>query len=138
MEDFQSCTDSNHFIHLPVIGAVFTWENGRRGRRLTERKLNRCTCNQLWLDMCSSIYDCTLLRTRSDHHPILLEFEASQNKFVSQFKFQKMWTLHADCRNVVASILNSNVVGCPMFIRKKKLQILKARLRTWNIEVLVT
>jgi len=135
MQDFQKWTDSNHFIHLPTTGAEFTWQNGRSGRRFTERRLDRCICNQSWLDMCSSISVSTLLRTCSDHHPILLDFEVTQSRFVSQFKFQKMWTLHEDCRNVVNLIWKLNVVGCPMFILSKKLQMLKVKLRSWNKEV---
>jgi hypothetical protein len=135
MQDFQNWTDFNHFVHLPTIGAEFTWQNDRSGRRYTERRLDRCICNQAWLDICSSISVCTLLRNGSDHHPILLEFEAAQFKFVSQFKFQKMWTLHENCRDVVASIWNQNVVGFPMYILNRKLQMLKVKLRSWNKEV---
>ena len=83
--------------------------------------------------MCTSVTCSTLLRTKSDHHPILLDFVATQNKLVTQFKFQKMWTLHADCKNIVASKWNANIVGCHMFILTKKLQMLKVNLRNWKM-----
>jgi len=83
MQDFQSWTDSNHFIHLPTTGAEFTWQNGRSGRRFTKMRLDRCICNQSWLDMCSSLSVSTLLRSCSDHHPLLFDFQATQTKFVS-------------------------------------------------------
>jgi len=46
-----------------------------------------------------------------------------------------MWALHFDRRNVVNTIWQTNVVGCPMFILNKKLQLLKAELRSWNKNV---
>ena len=46
-----------------------------------------------------------------------------------------MWTFHEDCRNVVASVWNQNVVGCPMYILSRKLLMLKVKLRSWNKEV---
>jgi hypothetical protein len=31
MSEFQKWTNSNNLLHLPTIGALFTWANGRRG-----------------------------------------------------------------------------------------------------------
>jgi len=101
IEDFQAWTSSNNLIHLPTVGANYTWS--RTGRRSIQRRLDRSICNQLWMDMCSSITCSTLLKVRSDHHPILLDFHASQHNYTSQFKFMRMWTLHEDCKNIVDS-----------------------------------
>jgi len=52
-----------------------------------------------------------------------------------QFKFLKMWTLHEDYKNVVASSWNQTFVGCPMFVLSLKLKYLKNKLKAWNKEV---
>lgn len=38
MEGFHNFSDSNQFIHLPIKGNHFTWNNGRSGRFLTGKK----------------------------------------------------------------------------------------------------
>lgn len=74
MLDFQAWTDQNNLIHLPTRGAEFTWDNKRGGRRHIKRRLDRSICNKQWLDFCSSISCSTLIKTRSDHYPLLLDF----------------------------------------------------------------
>ncbi|KAI5389607.1 hypothetical protein KIW84_075045 [Lathyrus oleraceus] len=41
MQDFFHWSDSNHYIHIPTLGNKFTWSNGRKGRQLTEKRLDR-------------------------------------------------------------------------------------------------
>jgi len=135
MEDFQNWTNNNNLIHLPTRGAAFTWRNGREGHRYTERRLDRCICNHSWIDTCNNVTSSTLIRNRSDHHPILLEFLINDHKFTSQFKFMKMWSLHDDCRSIVSNSWNTTVVGCPMLVLSRKLQILKENLKDWNKSV---
>jgi ribonuclease HI len=43
-----------------------------------------------------------------------------------------MWSLHPDCRNIIADAWNISVVGCPMFILTQKLKLVKDKLKTWN------
>lgn len=78
MLDFLNWTDSYDLIHIPTRGAFFTWDNGRSGRRHTKRRLDRSICNQTMLDSCSSISCSTLLKTTSDHYPLLLEFKTDE------------------------------------------------------------
>ncbi|GAU32780.1 hypothetical protein TSUD_152280 [Trifolium subterraneum] len=136
IDDFNDWTDSNQLIHLPTKGANFTWSNGRLGNRFTERRLDRAICSQSWLDVCSSIDCTTLVKNRSDHYPLLLEFSSHSFRFMSSFKFMKMWTMHDDCRNVISQCWNERVdVGCPMFVLNSKLKRLKTKLKIWNKEI---
>ncbi|PNY03410.1 ribonuclease H [Trifolium pratense] len=129
-------TDSIQLIHLPTRGANFTWSNGRLGNRFTERRLDRAICSQSWLDVCSSIDCTTLVKNRSDHYPLLLDFSSHSIRFMSSFKFMKMWTMHDDCRNVISHSWNERVdVGCPMFVLNSKLKRLKTKLKFWNKEI---
>jgi exonuclease III len=130
--EFQSWTDSFNLIHLHTKGAAFTWSNGRGGNRHTERRLDRVVCNQRWLDLCCVSTVNTISKIRSDHFPILLDFQLAMTSFASQFKFMKMWSLHPSCKDVISDSWNSVVVGCPMFVLSQKLKNLKAKLKVWN------
>jgi len=132
MNDFFDWSNINNFIHLPTRGVQFTWSNGRRSHKHTERKLDRAICNQHLLDVCSTLNVSTLTKHKSDHFPLLLEFETSQHSFLSQFKFMQMWIYHEDCKRVIQEAWNINIVGCPMFVLNQKLKILKQKLKIWN------
>ena len=132
MNDFFDWSDSNNFHHLPTRGVQFTWSNGRDAPRHTERRLDRVICNNAWLDLCSSLNVSTLVNHKSDHFPILLDFETSTHSFASQFKFMHMWSQHEDCKRVIQETWNINIVGCPMYILNQKLKILKQKLKIWN------
>jgi hypothetical protein len=132
MEEFQSWTDSFNLLHLPTRGAVYTWNNGRGGNRHTEKRLDRVVCNQSWLDFCNISSVPTLTKHKSDHYPLLLDFQVTTIPFASNFKFMRMWSLHPDCRNVISDSWNIVVVGCPMHILSQKLKNLKGILRSWN------
>jgi exonuclease III len=68
---------------LPTRGAEFTWNNGRGGSRYTEKRLDRAVCNQLWLDNCCVTSVSTLIKHKSDHYPLLLDFQLTSTSFVS-------------------------------------------------------
>ncbi|PNX99831.1 ribonuclease H, partial [Trifolium pratense] len=131
MDEFQAWTDSFQLFHLPTRGAEFTWNNGRGGSRHTEKRLDRAVCNQAWLDLgCVSVT--TLTKHKSDHSPLLLEYQLTTTSFASHFKFMRMWSLHPDCRNIILNCWNTVIVGCPMFILSQKLKLLKNKLKIWN------
>lgn len=116
MNEFPDWFDTNNFIHFPTRDVQFTWSNGRRGLMHTERRLDRDICNQSWIDLCSSLHVSTLIKHKSDHFPLLLEFENSQHRFMPRFKFMQMWIQHEDCKGIIQEAWNINIVGCPMFV----------------------
>ncbi|XP_058776647.1 uncharacterized protein LOC131650967 [Vicia villosa] len=132
IDDFNNWTNRNSLVHLPTSGAFFTWKNGRKGVMHIERRLDRTICNQGWIDHWSSNSCRTLSRNKSDHYPILFEFLHSQDKPASVFKFMRTWASHQGCEDLITETWKTRVVGCPMFILQRKLQILKSRLKDWN------
>ncbi|XP_058767194.1 uncharacterized protein LOC131640836 [Vicia villosa] len=135
MADFISWTDCNNLFHFPTTGAKFTWSNKRDPPFLIERRLDRCIGNSIWLDICGSIAVSTLPKVCSDHHPLLLEFHIHSFKVASQFKFLSTWSLHDNCKELIGSVWSQNIVGCPMYVLNKKLQLLKKELKVWNKSV---
>lgn len=71
-EEFKPWSDSCGLSHLPTRGSEFSWSNGRRGRKHTEKRLDRSLCNDSWLDYWHNTAYCSLVRSKSDHHPLLL------------------------------------------------------------------
>lgn len=132
MDEFHNWLESNSLIHITPRGLEFSWSNGRRESINTQRTLDRSVCNHLWLYMCCSLSCSTLTQHKSDHFPLLLEFQVTSVTFASQFKFQQMWTLHSDCKEIVNSCWNTNFLGSPMYIMSSKLKLLKDRLKVWN------
>jgi hypothetical protein len=86
------------------------------------------------MDLCCVSTVSSLTKLRSDHFPLLFEFQISNISQASQFKFMKMWSLHPDCSDLISDCWNTMVVGCPMFILTQKLKNLKTKLKVWNKE----
>jgi hypothetical protein len=132
MEEFKSWSDSFNLTHLFTSGAEYTWQNGRGGLRHTEKRLDRAVCNQAWLDLCIVSAVSASTRHRSDHFPLLLEFQLHQVACASSFKFLRMWSMHSGCRQLIADYWSNLVVGSPMHILSTKLKMLKNTLKVWN------
>ncbi|XP_058761210.1 uncharacterized protein LOC131634556 [Vicia villosa] len=132
IEDFNNWTNINSLVHLPTSGAFYTWKNGRSGSLHIERRLDRTICNQDWFDLWATNSCRTLARNNSDHYPILFEFLPKEYKIASSFKFLQTWASHVSCEDLIAESWKTRVVGCPMFILQRKLQILKVKLKEWN------
>lgn len=79
--DFKNWYDSCNLLHLPTNGSAFTWSNGRRGSQHTEKRLDRSLCNNDWLNLWSSATFCTLVRSKSDHYPILLTSNLNEESY---------------------------------------------------------
>lgn len=101
MEEFQIWSDSNNLFHIPTRGAAYTWSNGRDGNRHTKRRLDMAICNQAWMDFFTSTSVTTLIKHKSDHYPLLLDFQITNSTFASSFKFMRMWSSHPDCMQIV-------------------------------------
>lgn len=131
-EDFQAFTDVNSISHIPTRGAEFSWCNGRRGVAITEKRLNRCLCNDAWMDFWSSSAWSALVRSHSDHSPLLMSMTKGGGLFQSHFKFHKIWLQNPDYRHLVKDIWSKPIVGCPMHVLTSKLKAVKAELKVWN------
>lgn len=84
MQDFFNWSDQKQLIHIPTFGNSFTWCNGRKGRHRTEKRLDRAICNLSMLDSCASIACNTLVRSNSDHYPILVSIMLGKKIFQKQ------------------------------------------------------
>lgn len=121
MIKFRTWIHNFNLLHLKTKGAKFTWTNVGNWSRHSERRLDRSICNQDWLDMCSSIYFSTMIKTRYDHYPLLLDFNTFDSSFSTNIKFIKMWGMHKDRKYFISSCWKVRVIRCPMFVLNKML-----------------
>ncbi|KAF1858650.1 hypothetical protein Lal_00044683 [Lupinus albus] len=131
--DFQNFTNHNNLIHLPTLGAQFTWTNRMTWDAPTEEILNRSICNDERIDAWNQVTCNIMLRLSSNHHSFLLHYVYSTISRITQFRFHKTWLKDLSCRSLIARVWNTNVVGCPMFILIQKLNLQKKDLILWNI-----
>lgn len=132
MDDFSNWTSASSLVHLPTIGAKFTWANGRKGRDFTQKRLDRVICNIDVLSSWSSISCSTLTKHPSDHCPLLLDITNVSRRFPSTFKFLKIWTTHSTCKDVILKAWSTHLSGCPMIVFSQKLKQVKQALKDWN------
>lgn len=114
MADFAYWSDNLNLLHLPITGCPFTWSNEREGVHHTEKMLDRVICNHSWVDLCSNISCSTLTKIKSDHFPILFDFQMNNIRYASNFKFLKMWSHHNDCSNLIKLVWSKRTFGSPM------------------------
>ena len=82
-------------------------------------------CFQCW----PFLFVCSLPKSKSDHHPLLLVLQRVDNKPVSPFKFLKMQSGDHNYLGVVKKVCNISVSGCAMFILAQKLRLLKKAMK---------
>ncbi|XP_019451878.1 PREDICTED: uncharacterized protein LOC109353979 [Lupinus angustifolius] len=110
MDEFKAFSNESQLIHLTTRGAEFTWTNRRRGRTLTEKRLDRPMCNDGWLGSWNQVSCNTLPRISSDHHPLFLNSSAVLINRFNHFRFHSMWINHLDSKRVVTDVWQMHIV----------------------------
>ncbi|XP_070035344.1 uncharacterized protein LOC142175819 [Nicotiana tabacum] len=73
-----------------------------------------------------------LIRTGSDHAPLLMTCGEQGSKYVKPFRFLNFWTKHATFMDVVRQNWSSDFIGDPFLMFKHKLKKVKAALSKWS------
>lgn len=72
VDRMQCMVNTCKLIELEFSGSRFTWSNGQEGRLLIER-LDQTWANEAWMNRFDQATLHHLLRTDSDHSPLLLQ-----------------------------------------------------------------
>lgn len=91
--------------------------------------------NDAWISFWSSISCYTLIRSQSDHYPIMIVMKKGVKSNPSSFKYFSMWADHSKCLDLVKEAWSMSIIGCPMFVLMQKLKNLKAKFKVWNKHV---
>ncbi|XP_039015149.1 uncharacterized protein LOC120145366 [Hibiscus syriacus] len=105
-QDFSNIVFDSSLHNLGYQGPDFTWYRGPCAVRL-----DRCLCNDKWLDAYPDTLVYHLLRMKSDHRPLLLSIGKNSNKrHQSQFRYFVGWTLHKDFHKLVLDNWDSSLL----------------------------
>ncbi|XP_070040660.1 uncharacterized protein [Nicotiana tomentosiformis] len=101
---------------IGYCGSKFTWCNNRNLRKRIWKRLDRVFVNDKWTQKFQNTTVKHLVRTRSDHMPLLMKSSGTSTKHISYFKFLKFWTKKEGFFSIVKyGILISVAIVCGNF-----------------------
>ncbi|XP_075087721.1 uncharacterized protein LOC142169718 [Nicotiana tabacum] len=127
-EDFAFCVNSCGLFEQGYKGSPFTWWNGRSNAECIFKRLDRIFVNLPFENMLLTIEVEHLIRTRSDHAPLLMTCGVQTNKFIKPFRFLNFWIKHATFMDVVRQKWEADFIGDPFLMFKQKIKRVKAIL----------
>ncbi|XP_070046535.1 uncharacterized protein [Nicotiana tomentosiformis] len=131
-EDFAFCINSCELFDLGYKGSPFTWWNGRPNEECIFKRLDRILVNLPFQNLFPDIEMEHLIKTSSDHAPLLMSSGEKPMKIVKPFKFLNFWTNHETFMEVVRQNWMADFIGDPFLMLKQKLKRVKTALSKWN------
>ncbi|PNY14024.1 hypothetical protein L195_g010693 [Trifolium pratense] len=94
---FRSTLAICDFQDLGYKGDVFTWNNRQQGSNLIKARLDRFVANTDWISLFPNYSNSHLLRYKSDHAPILLDFSPyaghkQRQKRNTPIRYEQIWS----------------------------------------------
>ncbi|XP_075098996.1 uncharacterized protein LOC142175889 [Nicotiana tabacum] len=133
-KNFAFCVNSCGLFEQGYKGSPFTWWNGRSNGECIFKRLDRIFVNLPFQNMLPTIEVEHLIRTGSDHAPLLMTCGVQTTKFVKPFNFLKFWTKHSTFMNVVRQNWEASFIGDQFLMFKQNIKRVKAALSKWNRE----
>ncbi|KAH0644173.1 hypothetical protein KY284_032057 [Solanum tuberosum] len=124
---FRECLNRCGMMDLAYKGC--TWTNKRYTNRdgLILERLDRCVANTLWINQYLEALVTYLPRTKSDHHPLLINLKGNMvNNANMPFGMEPMWCGHPSFQGVVKCCFdNTNTLG-------KAIDLFQEEVKRWN------
>ncbi|XP_075083347.1 uncharacterized protein LOC142167090 [Nicotiana tabacum] len=133
-EDFAFCVNSCGLFEQGYKESSFTWWNGRSNVECIFKSLDRIFVNLSFQNMLPTIEVEHLIRTGSDHAPLLMTCGVQTTNFVKPFRFLNFWTKHATFMDVVRQNWEADFIGDPFFMFKQNIKRVKVALSKWSRE----
>ncbi|XP_016464180.1 uncharacterized protein LOC107787164 [Nicotiana tabacum] len=127
-EDFAFCVNSCGLFDLGYKGSPFTWWNGRSNEECIFKRLDRILVNMTFQSLFPTIEVEHLIRTGSDHAPLLMSCGEEAMKVVKPFKFLNFWAKHETFLYVLKHNWMTDFIGDPFLMFKQKLKRVKIAL----------
>ncbi|XP_070056435.1 uncharacterized protein [Nicotiana tomentosiformis] len=113
-------------------GSQFTWCNGWAPNKRVWKRLDRVLVNQDWMNNYDSTNGNHLIRTRSDHSPLLTIAKNTFQATTKYFRFLYFWTNEDGFKEVVKQSWDIEVHGSPMWKFHLKLNNTCRCLSQWS------
>ncbi|XP_075080450.1 uncharacterized protein LOC107802319 [Nicotiana tabacum] len=131
-EDFAFYVNSCGLFDLGYKGSPFTWWNGRPNEECIFKRLDKILVNMPFQSLFPTIEVEQLIRTGSDHAPLLMSYGEEAMKFVKPFKFLNFWAKHETFLDMVKKNWMANFIGDPFLMFKQKLKRVNIALSKWS------
>ncbi|XP_070025625.1 uncharacterized protein [Nicotiana sylvestris] len=118
------------------VGSRFTWCNNRRPSERIWKRLDRVFVNDQWTQRFQSCIVKHVVRTDSNHRPLLMKCHSDQKEFIRYFRFLNFWTEQTDFLEVVQDSWNMNVIGNAMWILQCKLKTVSKNFSQWSRNII--
>ncbi|VFQ73495.1 unnamed protein product [Cuscuta campestris] len=129
--DFSDCIRDNKLLECNYTGSAYTW-HGVRSNGNVWRRLDRVFYNTFWADHWNIISMQHLAKGGSDHCPILFLSKPDARNTTKSFRFQNMWLLRDDFRQICKDSWEEIPFHGEMHSLFKRLHHLKEKLSSWN------
>nr|XP_016494758.1 PREDICTED: uncharacterized protein LOC107813948 [Nicotiana tabacum] len=133
-EDFAFCVNSCGLFEQGYKGSPLIWWNGRSNAECIFKRLDRIFVNLPFQNMLPTIEVEHLIRSGSDHAPLLMTCGVQTTNFVKTFRFLNFWTKHATFMDVVRQNWEADFIGDQFLMFKQNIKRVKAALSKWNRE----
>ncbi|XP_075087558.1 uncharacterized protein LOC107813948 [Nicotiana tabacum] len=133
-EDFAFCVNSCGLFEQGYKGSPLIWWNGRSNAECIFKRLDRIFVNLPFQNMLPTIEVEHLIRSGSDHAPLLMTCGVQTTNFVKTFRFLNFWTKHATFMAVVRQNWEADFIGDQFLMFKQNIKRVKVALSKWNRE----
>ncbi|XP_060170521.1 uncharacterized protein LOC132601459 [Lycium barbarum] len=101
VQDFRGCIQSCGITDLGFKGSKYTWWNGKSNEEFIFKRLDRCLGNNALQVKYPRIEVTHLIRTGSNHAPLLISYTGVLVSVKKPFKFLNFWATHDTFLDVV-------------------------------------
>ncbi|KAL0312970.1 UNVERIFIED_CONTAM: hypothetical protein Sradi_5696300 [Sesamum radiatum] len=128
MTDFQGCMVETSLVHLPFVGAPFTWHNCSKGGRSLWKRLDRMLVNEVWLTQWPNSSYLSGLPSTSDHSPLII-LGTGRRADPTLFRFDNFLTKRPGFLEAVQLKWRRRIAGTAMYEVMCKLKDIKQTFR---------
>ncbi|XP_059306396.1 uncharacterized protein LOC132057813 [Lycium ferocissimum] len=127
-EDFAFCINSCGLLDMGFKGSLFTWWNGRSAEDCIFKRLDRILVNNSLQEMFPQIEIEHLIRTGSDHDPLLMSCGEEVINVIKPFRFLNFWVQHESFKDLVSQHWRTEFVGTLYLVFKEEVVKVKEAL----------
>ncbi|KAH0722225.1 hypothetical protein KY285_004836 [Solanum tuberosum] len=108
VEDFIQCINVCALNEIKFTGSCYTWSNGRIEQDCIFKRLDRVFGNNEFMNVLQDVHH--LIREGSDHAPLHVTCNTTQEHVVKPLLFLNFWTRHNNFQKVVEEVWEKEAI----------------------------